>query len=61
MVDYFKDFAVQDLCDQVTESEGLGLANMLYEQMKRNYGIDTVTPESIEAAATVAEDEDIDE
>jgi hypothetical protein len=29
--------------------------------MKRNYGIDTVTPESIEAAATVAEDEDIDE
>lgn len=39
MVDYFKDFAVQELCSEVTEGEGLGLANTLYEQMKRNYGI----------------------
>lgn len=46
MVDYFKDFAVQELCDQVTDGEGLGLANTLYEQMKRNYGIGTIQPES---------------
>lgn len=39
MVDYFKDFAVQELCDQVTSGDGMGLANTLYEQMKRNYGI----------------------
>jgi len=39
MVDYFKDYAVQELCDQATSGQGLGLANMLYEQMKRNYGI----------------------
>lgn len=39
MVDYFKDFAVQELCDQVTSGEGMGLAKTLYEQMKRNYGI----------------------
>ena len=39
MVDYFKDFAVQELCSQVTDGDGLGLANTLYEQMKRNYGI----------------------
>lgn len=53
MVDYFKDFAVQELCDQVTESDSLGLANTLYEQMKRNCGIDVVQPESIaESAAT---------
>ena len=45
MVDYFKDFAVQELCDQVTDGEGLGLANTLYEQMKRNYGIGTVQPQ----------------
>lgn len=39
MVDYFKDFAVQELCNQVTSGNGIGIANTLYEQMKRNYGI----------------------
>lgn len=39
MVDYFKDYAVQELCDTATENSSLGLANMLYEQMRRNYGI----------------------
>jgi flagellar protein FlgJ len=47
MVDYFKDFAVQELCSQVTEGDGLGLANTLYEQMKRNYGIGVVQPEEL--------------
>ncbi|GFI23128.1 hypothetical protein IMSAGC011_01913 [Lachnospiraceae bacterium] len=47
MVDYFKDFAVQELCDKVTEGQGLGLANTLYEQMKRNYGIGVVQPEKL--------------
>lgn len=47
MVDYFKDFAVQELCDNVTEGDGLGLANILYEQMKRNYGIGVVQPETL--------------
>lgn len=41
MVDYFKDFAVQELCENATEGNGIGLANTLYEQMKRNYGIGT--------------------
>ena len=45
MVDYFKDFAVQELCGKVTEGSGLGLANTIYEQMKRNYGIGVVKPE----------------
>lgn len=47
MVDYFKDFAVQELCDNVTDGDGLGLANVLYEQMKRNYGIGVVQPEEL--------------
>ncbi len=47
MVDYFKDFAVQELCDNVTDGNGLGLANILYEQMKRNYGIGVVQPEEL--------------
>ena len=49
MVDYFKDSAVQHLCEQATAGNGLGLANMLYEQMKRNYGIgvEVITPEEV--------------
>ena len=38
MVDYFKDEAVQKLAADSTENNSLGLAQMLYEQMKRNYG-----------------------
>ena len=49
MVDYFKDYAVQNLCEQATAGDGLGLANMLYEQMKRNYGIgvEILSPEEV--------------
>ncbi|MBD5470266.1 MAG: hypothetical protein HDR19_03900 [Lachnospiraceae bacterium] len=49
MVDYFKDYAVQNLCEQATAGDGLGLANMLYEQMKRNYGIgvEVLSPEEV--------------
>ena len=39
MVDYFKDQGIQDLAAQSTENNSLGLAQMLYEQMKINYGI----------------------
>lgn len=39
MVDYFKDNAIQDLAATSTEIQGLGLAQTLYEQMKRNYGL----------------------
>ena len=41
MVDYFKDNAVQKLCEQASSTNSIGLANILYEQMKRNYGIGT--------------------
>ena len=37
----------QELCGQVTDGDGLGLANTLYEQMKRNYGIGVVQPEEL--------------
>lgn len=53
MVDYFKDFAVQELSDQVSGDNGLGLANILYEQMKRNYGIGAVKPEDIETSESI--------
>ena len=39
LVDYFKDNMIQELATQSTETNSLGLAQMLYEQMKRNYGL----------------------
>ncbi len=37
MLDYYKDKMVQELAADTTETSSLGLAQMLYEQMKRNY------------------------
>lgn len=39
MVDYFKDEMVKDVAEKSTDKQSLGLAQMLYEQMKRNYEI----------------------
>ena len=39
MLDYYKDSMIQEIASASTEQQGLGLANMLYEQMKRNYGL----------------------
>ncbi|MBE5864628.1 MAG: hypothetical protein E7292_00250 [Lachnospiraceae bacterium] len=40
MLDYFKDEMIQDVAARSTEQNSLGLAQMLYDQMKRNYGVD---------------------
>lgn len=40
MVDYYKDNMLQELASISTESGGLGLAQMLYEQMKITTGSD---------------------
>ncbi len=39
LVDYFEDSAIQKLASTSTEIQGLGLAQTLYEQMKRNYNL----------------------
>lgn len=36
LVNYFKDTTIQEMAEQSTENNSLGLAQMLYEQMKRN-------------------------
>lgn len=39
MMDYYKDQMIQGLAEETSnQNGGLGLAQMLYEQMKRNYG-----------------------
>ena len=40
LVSYFRDETIQQLAETSTETQGLGLAQTLYEQMKRNYGMD---------------------
>ncbi|MCQ2519282.1 MAG: rod-binding protein [Lachnospiraceae bacterium] len=39
LMDYYKDNMISELATQSTERNSLGLAQMLYEQMKRNYDL----------------------
>lgn len=39
LVDFFEGNTLQELAGITTEQEGLGLAQMLFEQMKRNYNL----------------------
>lgn len=39
MLEYYRDQMFQELASQSTEQNSLGLAQTLYEQMKRNYGL----------------------
>ena len=39
MLDYYKDQMIQNIAADSTEQNSLGLAQMLYEQMRRNYGL----------------------
>lgn len=39
LVDYFKDVTIQEIAGMSTEQNSLGLAQMLYEQLKRNMGV----------------------
>jgi flagellar protein FlgJ len=39
LVDYFRDTTIQKIAADATETQGLGLAQQLFEQMKRNYNL----------------------
>lgn len=57
MMDYYKDQMVQSMAEETSEQNSLGLAQMLYEQMKRNYGIvDIPEAEKTDAVKSGAED-----
>ena len=48
MMDYYKDIMIQNIAEETADQNGgLGLAQMLYEQMRRNYGLDSVSPEAV--------------
>ncbi|MCI9437348.1 MAG: hypothetical protein HFH85_09265 [Lachnospiraceae bacterium] len=50
VMDFYKDQMVQSIAEETGNQGGFGLAQMLYEQMKRNYGIPEV-PEGAQTAA----------
>ena len=39
LTDYFKDEMIQDLAEEICDQQSLGLAQQMYEQMKRNYSL----------------------
>lgn len=39
LTDYFKDEMIQTLATEVCEQQDLGIAQQMYEQMKRNYSL----------------------
>ena len=39
LIDYYKDEMIKKVASDSTEQNSLGLAQMLYEQMKRNYNL----------------------
>ena len=39
LVDYYKDNMTSKIAEQITDQGNLGLAQQMYEQMKRNYQI----------------------
>ena len=56
-MDYYKDQMIQGMAEETSKQSGLGLAQMLYEQMKRNYGItDLTVAETAAVASAVTED-----
>ena len=49
LMEYFEDQYVQKIAEDSTEQNSLGLAQMHYEQMRRNYGMDSMTVEKLPA------------
>lgn len=47
LVDYYKDNMIQELAAQSTETNSIGLAQSMYEQMRRNYGLDQTIPSGV--------------
>ena len=54
LVDYFKGETLQDICETSVERQSNGFAQMLYENMKRNYDI-PMAPEAENNSTTVSE------
>ncbi len=50
LVDYFKDQTLQEVCATSADTQSNGFAQMLYENLKRNYNIPEAPLESTDGA-----------
>ena len=57
MTDFYRDQMIQSMAEQTTRQTNLGLAQMLYEQMKRNYGIADIPAPDKDADTSVEDAE----
>lgn len=55
LVDYFKDLTIQDIASNAADNQSTGLAQMLYDNMKRTYGIGDSSLSNIPADASKAQ------
>lgn len=55
MTDFYKDQMIQSMAEQTTEQSGFGLAQMLYEQMRRNYGFTDISTAEAASGQLAAE------
>ncbi len=55
LVDYFKGQTLQDVCATSVETQSNGFAQMLYENLKRNYDIPEAPSEEAAASEGVSE------
>ena len=53
MMDYYKDQMIQTMAAETTNQNSIGLAQMLYEQMKRNFGAAQLPTEGDSPAESV--------
>ncbi len=56
LVDFFKDQTLQDICATSADTQSNGFAQMLYENMKRNYDIPEVKLDSTQSTASEGTD-----
>lgn len=57
VTDFYKDQMMQSMAEQTTKQNGgVGLAQTLYEQMKRNYGLGVLAPGQLKEEETVDEE-----
>jgi len=56
LTSYFKDSLMQEYAEKVTDQQNLGLAQTLYEQMKRNYSPSVIPQADSTEGEEVSED-----
>lgn len=58
---YYKDNLIKEYAGKITENQDMGLAKTLYEQMKRNYSTESISPADIDKEVNNSENQKVDD